>query len=188
MSTLTRLNLLLWSHTAFVLLAMINNCVLYSKLASLYAQSAREVQRCGFLKALINQYGLWVGLGDTSMTMIDCGCGTGALSQVSEPFCGWVCAYSGCLGQAFAPHLSKIRAIDSSKGMVDLYNATYGGVAMKAVQGDLVAGVLMERGEIEGNGTLGLPKELGHGRSLLGFCVRSQLSDFESCMTCWSGC
>ena len=86
MSTLTRLNPLLWSYTAFVLLAMINNCVLYGKLALLYAQSAREVQRYGFLKALINQYGLWVGLGDTSMTMIDCGCGTGALSRVSEPF------------------------------------------------------------------------------------------------------
>ena len=69
--------------------------------------------------------------------------------------------------------MSKIRAIDSSKGMVDLYNATYGGVAMKAVRGDLVAGVLVERGEVEGGGTLGLPKELGHGRGLLGFCVRS---------------
>ena len=57
---------------------------LYSKLAPLYAHSPREVQRCGFLKALMNQYGLWVGLGKRSMTMIDYGCGVGALSQVSS--------------------------------------------------------------------------------------------------------
>lgn len=58
--------------------------MLHSKLAPLYAQSPREMQRCGFLKALMNQYGLWVGLGKRSMTMIDYGCGVGALSQVSE--------------------------------------------------------------------------------------------------------
>lgn len=80
-----------------------------------------------------------------------------------------------CVGQALAPHVSKILAIDSSKGMVDLYNATLGserGCVMRAVQGDLVAGVLVERGEGEGGGTLGVPEGLGHGWALLGFCVR----------------
>ena len=62
----------------------VNVFVLHSKLAPLYAQSPREIQRCSFLKALINQYGLWVGLGKRSMTMIDYGCGFGALSQVSS--------------------------------------------------------------------------------------------------------
>ena len=79
-----------------------------------------------------------------------------------------------------APHVSKILAIDSSKGMVDLYNATLGrerGCVMGAVQGDLVAGVLVERGEGEGGGTLGMPEGLGQGWALLGFCVRFQLSD-----------
>ena len=83
-----------------------------------------------------------------------------------------------CAEQALAPHVSKILAIDSSKGMVDLYNETLGrerGCAMGAVQGDLVAGVLFERGE--GGGTLGVPEGLAHGWSLLGFCVRFQLSD-----------
>ena len=87
--------------------------------------------------------------------------------------------------------MSKILAIDSSKGMVDLYNATLErerGCVMRAVQGDLVAGVLVERGEGEGDETLGVPEGLGHGWALLGFCVRFQLSDFEICMTCWSGC
>ena len=86
--------------------------------------------------------------------------------------------------------MSKILAIDSSKGMVDLYNATLGrerGCAMGAVQGDLVAGVLVERGEGEGSGMLGVPERLGQGWSLLGFCVRCQLSNSESCMTRWSG-
>ncbi len=55
---------------------------IYSKLAPLYSQSPREVQRDGFLKALINQYGLWIGLGKRSMTIIDYACGVGALSQV----------------------------------------------------------------------------------------------------------
>lgn len=49
---------------------------------------------------------------------------------------------------------------------------------MGAVQGDLVAGVLVERGEGEGAGTLGVPEGLGQGWTLLGFCVRCQLSNF----------
>lgn len=75
--------------------------------------------------------------------------------------------------------MSKILAIDSSKGMVDLYNATLGRnreCAMGAVQGDFVAGVLIERGEAEGDGMLGVPKGLGQGWSLLGLCVRCQSS------------
>lgn len=74
--------------------------------------------------------------------------------------------------------MGKILAIDNSKGMVDLYNETFGevrGCAMGAVQGDLVAGILVERGEGEG-GKLGVPERLGHGWSLLGFCVRFRLS------------
>lgn len=67
-------------------MGIVFNISVYSKLAPLYAQSAREVQRSGFLEALMNQYGLWVGLGKRSMTMIDYACGVGALSQVSEPF------------------------------------------------------------------------------------------------------
>ena len=84
--------------------------------------------------------------------------------------------------------MSRILAIDSSKGMVDLYNATLRreqGCVMGAVQGDLVAGV---RGDVEGGGTLGVPEGLGHGWALLGFCVRFQLPSFDFCMTCWSGC
>lgn len=86
--------------------------------------------------------------------------------------------------------MSKILAIDSSKGMVDLYNAILGRrreCAMSAVQGDLVAGVLVERGEGEGAGTLSMPAGLGQGWSLLGFCVRCLFSYFEFCMTCWKG-
>ena len=84
--------------------------------------------------------------------------------------------------------MSKILAIDSSKGMVDLYNATMGRnreCAMGAVQGNLVAGVLLERGEGEGDGMLGVPEGLEGAWSLLGFCVRCQFSYFESCMTRW---
>ena len=86
--------------------------------------------------------------------------------------------------------MSKILAIDSSKGMVDLYNTTLGrerGCAMGAVQGDLVAGVLVERGEGDGAGRLGVPEGLGYGWSLLGFCVRYQFSSFEFWMISWSG-
>ena len=86
--------------------------------------------------------------------------------------------------------MSKILAIDSSKGMVDLYNATFGRsreCSMGAVQGDLVAGVLLERGEGDGAGMLGVPGGLEQGWALLGFCVRCQFSCFEFCVTCWSG-
>ena len=86
--------------------------------------------------------------------------------------------------------MSKILAIDSSKGMVDLYNATLGRnreCAMGAVQGDLVAGVLLERGEGDGTGMLGAPERLGQRSSLLGFGVRRHFSNFVLCMMCWSG-
>ena len=86
--------------------------------------------------------------------------------------------------------MSKILAIDSSKGMVDLYNATLGRnreCAMGAVQGDLVAGVLLERGEGDGTGMLGAPERLGQRSSLLGFCVRCHFSNSVLCMMCWSG-
>ena len=82
--------------------------------------------------------------------------------------------------------MSKILAIDSSKGMVALYNATLGRnreCAMGAVQGDFVAGVLVERGEAEGDGMLGVPKGLGQGWSLLGLCVRCQFSMFRFYVT-----
>lgn len=42
----------------------------------------------------MNQYGLWVGLGDREMTMIDYACGVGALSQVSGPFFAFLTAKS----------------------------------------------------------------------------------------------
>lgn len=86
--------------------------------------------------------------------------------------------------------MSKILAIDSSKGMVDLYNATWGSdreCAMGAVQGDLIAGVLLERGEGDGAGMLGVPGGLEQGCSVLGFCVRCQTSNLEFCKTYWSG-
>ncbi len=92
-----------------------------------------------------------------------------------------------CVEQALAPHVSKIVAIDSSKGMVDWYNATMGRereCVMRAVQGDLVAGVVGEREGREGGGTLGVPEGLGQGWALLGFCVRFQFSNFEPCITC----
>ena len=99
--------------------------------------------------------------------------------------CGVVVLILRCAEQALAPHMSKILAIDSSKGMVDWYNATLGSereCVMGAVQGDLVAGVVGER-EGRGGGTLGVPEGLGQGWALLGFCVRFQLSYLDFCMT-----
>ncbi|KAF6218167.1 hypothetical protein HO133_006126 [Letharia lupina] len=94
-------------------------------------QRTQPQQRARFQQPDVNQNKKWMGVNKTSadFKVLDYGAGTGFLSM------------------AFAPHVSKVHAIDSARGMVDEFNKfaaktatkrAYPNCKMKAVWGGLI--------------------------------------------------